>query len=132
MEKYLPFEGVVKVIFNTQEFKNNFKKREIVVSTDEQYPEHIKFEFTDENGINKLDEISEGDKVKILFQLKGSEWQDKYFTNLRGVAIATFEEEEKFDAKQTKETKTTTKTATKTATKATITQFDDSDDDLPF
>ena len=128
MEKYLPFEGVVRVIFDTQEFKNNFKKREIVVSTEEEYPQHIKFEFTDENGINKLDEISEGERVKILFQLRGSEWQDKFFTNLIGVAIATAEEEKNFEAKQVKESKT----STKTAPKATITQFDDSDDDLPF
>lgn len=127
MQHYV-FEGVVKAIFDTQEFKNNFKKREIVVSTEEEYPQDIKFEFTDENGINKLDEIAEGEHVKIAFQLKGSEWQGKFFTNLRAIAISTAEEEKKFEAKQVKESKT----STKTAPKATITQFDDSDDDLPF
>ena len=99
-----------------------------MVSTEEDYPQDIKFEFTDENGINKLDEIGEGERVKIAFQLKGSEWQGKFFTNLRGMAIATFEEEQKFEAKQAKETKATAKTVAKT----TITQFDDSADDLPF
>ena len=127
MQHYV-FEGVVKAIFDTQEFKNNFKKREIVVSTEEEYPQDIKFEFTDENGINKLDEIAEGEHVKIAFQLKGSEWQGKFFTNLRAIAISTAEEEKKFEDKQVKESKT----STKTAPKATITQFDDSDDDLPF
>ncbi len=127
MQHYV-FEGVVKAIFDTQEFKNNFKKREVVVSTEEDYPQDIKFEFTDENGINKLDEIGEGEKVKIAFQLKGSEWQGKFFTNLRAIAISTFEEEKKFEAKQAKETKI----SAKSTAKATITQFDDSADDLPF
>jgi len=90
--EYYTFEGVIKEIFDTQEFKNNFKKREIVLVTDEDYPQHIKFEFTDENGINKLDDHAEGEKVKIAFLLKGSEWQGKYFTNLRGVAIALADE----------------------------------------
>jgi len=122
MEKYLPFEGVVKIVFDTQEFKNNFKKREIVVSTEDQYPQHIKFEFTDDNGINKLDEIVEGDKVKILFELRGSEWQEKFFTNLRGVAITTFDEEKKFEANQSKVVKVPTKP----------TYVEPSEDDLPF
>lgn len=126
MEHYV-FDGVVKVIFDTQEFKNNFKKREVVVSTEETYPQHIKFEFTDENGINKLDEISEGEKVRVAFQLKGNEYQGKYFTSNRGIAIVTLDEEKKFADKQAKETKS----AAKTATKETVTNYDDSDD-LPF
>lgn len=90
--EYYTFEGVIKEVFETQEFKNNFKKREIVLETEEDYPQLIKFEFTDENGINKLDDHAAGEKVKIAFLLKGSEWQGKYFTNLRGVAIALSEE----------------------------------------
>jgi single-strand DNA-binding protein len=125
MEKYLPFEGVVKIVFDTQEFKNNFKKREIVVSTEDQYPQHIKFEFTDDNGINKLDEIVEGDKVKILFELRGSEWQEKFFTNLRGVAITTFDEEKKFEANQSKVVKVPTKPTY-------VEPSEDDEDNLPF
>ena len=90
--EYYTFEGVIKEVFETHEFKNNFKKREIVLETEEDYPQLIKFEFTDENGINKLDDHAAGEKVKIAFLLKGSEWQGKYFTNLRGVAIALSEE----------------------------------------
>jgi hypothetical protein len=126
MEHYV-FDGVVKVIFDTQEFKNNFKKREVVVSTEETYPQHIKFEFTDENGINKLDEIAEGEKVRIAFQLKGNEYQGKYFNSNRGIAIVTLDEEKKFADKQAKEAKIAAKTP--------ITHDDsdeDDDDGLPF
>lgn len=126
MEHYV-FDGVVKVIFDTQEFKNNFKKREVVVSTEEDYPQHIKFEFTDENGINKLDDISEGERVRIAFQLKGNEYQGKYFNNNRGIAIVTLDEEKKFADKQAKEAKIAAKSAPKTS----VADYDDSDD-LPF
>lgn len=129
MEHYV-FDGVVKVIFDTQEFKNNFKKREVVVSTDETYPQHIKFEFTDENGINKLDEIAEGEKVRIAFQLKGNEYQGKYFNTNKGIAIVTFNEEKKFADKQQKEAKSAAKTVSKTP--ITHDDNDDDDDGLPF
>jgi hypothetical protein len=120
------FEGVVKEIFETQEFKNNFKKREIVLTTTEEYPQDIKFEFTDETGINKLDDYGAGEAVKIAFQLKGSEWQGKYFTNLRGIAISSYNEEKKFADKLAKETKTSAKKTT------TTTIVDNDGDDLPF
>lgn len=118
MEHYV-FDGVVKVIFDTQEFKNNFKKREVVVSTEEDYPQHIKFEFTDD--------ISEGERVRIAFQLKGNEYQGKYFNNNRGIAIVTLDEEKKFADKQAKEAKIAAKSAPKTS----VADYDDSDD-LPF
>ena len=122
MEHYV-FEGVVKEIFDTQEFKNNFRKREIVLVTDGNFPQAIKFEFVDEAGIDKLDDYGIGEKVKIAFKLRGNEYQGKYFTNLVGIAISSEEEEKKFSAKKQKETKTTKK----------ITTAGDNDgDDLPF
>ena len=113
----------IKEIFDTQEFKNNFKKREIVLVTDEDYPQLIKFEFTDENGINKLDDHAEGEKVKIAFLLKGSEWQGKYFTNLRGVAIALADEP----------TISKTKKGTKKDVLSSMTKVNNNEEDeLPF
>ena len=122
--EYYTFEVVIKEIFETQEFKNNFKKREIVLETEEDYPQLIKFEFTDENGINKLDDHTVGEKVKIAFLLKGSEWQGKYFTNLRGVAIALSDE-----AKPTTKTKKETK---KDVLSSITVVNNDEEDELPF
>ena len=122
MEHYV-FEGVVKEIFDTQEFKNNFRKREIVLVTDGNFPQAIKFEFVDEAGIDKLDDYSIGEKVKIAFKLRGNEYQGKYFTNLVGIAISSEEEEKKFSASKQKETKTTKKITT---------AVDNDGDDLPF
>jgi single-strand DNA-binding protein len=122
--EYYTFEGVIKEVFDTQEFKNNFKKREVVLETEEDYPQLIKFEFTDENGINKLDDHAAGEKVKIAFLLKGSEWQGKYFTNLRGVAIALSEEA----ASTGKPKKDTKKDVLSSMTKVN----NNEEDELPF
>jgi hypothetical protein len=122
--EYYTFEGVIKEVFDTQEFKNNFKKREVVLETEEDYPQLIKFEFTDENGINKLDDHAAGEKVKIAFLLKGSEWQGKYFTNLRGVAIASSEEPTSTDK---------TKKDTKKDVLSSMTKVNNNEEDeLPF
>ena len=39
-------QGTVKLINDTQTFgSNGFRKRELVVTTEEQYPQHIMIEF---------------------------------------------------------------------------------------
>ena len=125
MEHYV-FEGVIKEIGDIQEFKNNFKKREIVITSPDEYPQDIKFEFTDEAGINKLDTFELGETVKIAFQLRGNSYQGKYFTNLRGIAIASDAEDGK--KAPAKKNVTVQKSGDKTGT-----FIDNGDnDDLPF
>ena len=124
MSHYL-FEGIVKQVFETQAFKNNFSKREVIVSSDEKYPQDVKFEFTDDNGISVLDSFEIGEKVTVAFLLKGNEYNGKFFTNLRGIAIAAIEDGK---AKMKEVTKTT-----KVETKLSKSDEDDDDDDnLPF
>lgn len=117
-------EGIVLKIDDTQTFKNNFKKREIVIITEDQFPEEIKFEFTDENGILVLDQFIEGEKVKIAFLIKGNSYQGRHFVNLRGIAIASVIEE---DGKKVVKTKTK-----KEDKKEIVSSDDDDEDDLPF
>jgi len=58
-----------------------FQTREFIVKTDGQYPQFIKFQCTqDRCGI--IDGYEEGQEVKVYFDLRGREWNDKYFTNL--------------------------------------------------
>lgn len=84
--------GRVKLIGETKEFgTNGFKKREIVVTTDDQYPQHIMVEFTQDR-CSLLDSYKEGDMVKIAFNLRGREWvnpegEAKYFNSLNGWRI---------------------------------------------
>jgi O6-methylguanine-DNA--protein-cysteine methyltransferase len=118
MEHY-KFIGIIKHIYDTQTFKNNFKKREIVLISDEEYPQEIKFEFTHDEGIQALDNYLEGEEVTIAFLLKGNEFQGKYYTNLRGIAIG------QTDTKQSK-------TEKKTKTKTPVFNSSPIEDNLPF
>ena len=84
----MELQGTVKKIFEIQSFPSGFQKREMVILTQEQYPQPISIEFLSEK-INLLDHISEGDQVKIGINIRGREWtnpegQVKYFNSITG------------------------------------------------
>jgi hypothetical protein len=73
--------GNLHKIYPTEEKSASFQAREFVVVTEENYPQYVKFQLTqDKCGL--MDSYKEGEKIKVFFDLKGREWQDKYFTNL--------------------------------------------------
>ncbi|MDH3004803.1 MAG: DUF3127 domain-containing protein [Candidatus Shikimatogenerans sp. JK-2022] len=83
--------GRVKNILNEQNFKNNFKKKSIILITDEQYPQNLVIDFV-QNKIELLDFIKINDKVKIFINLKGREWinkdgETKYFNSIQAWKI---------------------------------------------
>lgn len=84
--------GRIKVIGETQEFgSNGFKKREVVITTEEQYPQHIAVEFVqDKTAV--LDNYSVGQNVTVSINLRGREWvnpqgETKYFNTIQGWKI---------------------------------------------
>ena len=83
--------GKVKVINATQEVSASFKKRELVVTTDEQYPQHILIEFAQDK-CDLLDNYQVGQEVKVSINLRGREWvnpqgETKYFNSIQGWRI---------------------------------------------
>lgn len=85
-------EGKIKEIFETKEFgSNGFRKREVVVTTQEQYPQHLMIEFVqDKTGL--LDNFQVGQMVKIGINLRGREWinpegKTVYFNSINGWRI---------------------------------------------
>ena len=56
----MELQGTVKKIFEIQSFPSGFQKREMVILTQEQYPQPISIEFLSEK-ISLLDHISEGE-----------------------------------------------------------------------
>jgi hypothetical protein len=83
--------GKVKVINAEQQVSASFKKRELVVTTDEQYPQHIMIEFTQDK-CDILNNYSIGDAVKVSINLRGREWvnqqgETKYFNSIQGWRI---------------------------------------------
>lgn len=83
--------GRVKVIGAEQQVSASFKKREMVVTTDEQYPQTIMVEFTQDK-TDLLNNYNLGDEVKISINLRGREWvnpqgETKYFNSIQGWRI---------------------------------------------
>jgi hypothetical protein len=85
-------QGKIKMIGKTETFgSNGFRKRELVVTTDEQYPQHILLEFVQDK-CDLLDSYKEGDGVKIGVNLRGRDWvnpqgETKYFNSIQGWRI---------------------------------------------
>lgn len=89
-------EGIVKKVEEEQQISDRFKKRNVVVTTEEQYPQHLLIEFVQDK-TSLLDQFNEGDKVKIGINLRGREWQSpqgevKYFNSIQGWRIEKREE----------------------------------------
>jgi len=88
----MEIQGKVKVIGETQTFgSNGFRKREIVVTTEEQYPQHIMVEFVQDK-TDLLNSYNVGQSVKISINLRGREWTNpqgevKYFNSIQGWRI---------------------------------------------
>lgn len=85
-------EGKIKVIGETKEYgSNGFRKREVVVTTEEQYPQFLNIEFIQDK-TELINKFSVGDKVKIGINLRGREWvspqgETKYFNSIQGWRI---------------------------------------------
>lgn len=76
------FEGTVNVIDNPQTFSSGFTKQLITVIEDaDKYPQELPFEFVKEK-IEMLHKVKRGDKVKVSYNLRGSEWKGRYFVSL--------------------------------------------------
>jgi hypothetical protein len=79
-------EGKLYKIFDEQQVSEKFKKREFVVEIeDSQYPQHIKFQLTQDR-CSIIERYTTGDQVKVHFDLSGREFSKNgeylYFTNL--------------------------------------------------
>ena len=83
--------GRLKFIGSTQEVSASFKKREVVVSTNEQYVQHILIEFQQDK-CDVLNGYNVGDEVEVSINIKGKEWtnpqgETKYFNSIQGWKI---------------------------------------------
>ena len=80
-------QGKIIVLNDTESIgTKEFKKRMVVVQTDEQYPQTIPVEFTQDK-TSLLNNFSIGDFVKIGINLRGAEWKGRYFANINGWKI---------------------------------------------
>lgn len=87
-------EGNLKVIYETEDIgTSGFQKRGCVVTTIEQYPQHILIEFTHDK-CNLLSSFRVGEQVKVDINLRGREWvnpqgETRYFNSIQGWRISS-------------------------------------------
>ena len=118
--------GKIKMIDQTKEVgSGGFKKRDIVVTTDEQYPQHILIDFAQDK-CDLIDKYQVGEQVKVSINLRGREWvnpqgETKYFNQIQGWRI------ERLSAEAPKVEMPAAQTFAPTTS-----QSEDDDDNLPF
>ena len=126
----MELQGTVKKIGETQTFASGFQKRELVLLTEEQYPQPIQIDFLSDN-IDLLNNVSEGESVKIGINIRGRQWTNpqgevKYFNSITGWRL------EKVSGENTNTQAPQPNTFEKPAPITNDNPFGDEQDDLPF
>ena len=70
--------GKVYKVLPLQTFESGFTKRVAVIETEGEYPQKLPIEFLKDRTV-MLDNITEGQLVTVDYDLRGSEWNDKFF-----------------------------------------------------
>ena len=89
--------GKIKVINAEQQVSASFRKRELVVATEEQYPQFISINFVQDK-CDLLNNYNVGEAVKVSINLRGREWTNpqgevKYFNDIQGWRIEKLQAE---------------------------------------
>lgn len=78
------YEAVGKLYkkYETESKSASFQAREFVIEVnDNNYMQYIKFQLTQDK-CSVIDPFEVGQEVKVTFNLRGREWNEKFFTNL--------------------------------------------------
>lgn len=91
----LKLEGKIIAIMDKQQVTDTFAKREFVITTDEQYPQDVKFELTQAK-CDDIDDHKIGDSVSVSFNVRGRKWTNKenkdvYFVSVNAWRIDSLE-----------------------------------------
>ena len=74
--------GILHKKYDIESKSPSFQTREFVITTqDGNFQQFIKFQLVQDR-CNVIDRVEEGETIKVSFDLRGREWQGKYFTNL--------------------------------------------------
>jgi hypothetical protein len=112
----LKIKGKIKVIMETETFDSGFTKKEFVITTDEQYPQDVKLELIKDK-VDLIDPYKVGSDVEVSFNVRGNEYNGRYFVNIQAWRIAGAKAEAK---------------KAEPAPAAVAEELDILEDDLPF
>ena len=88
--------GKIKEI-QSEVVKGTFKSKNVIVTTDEQYPQHISIQFVQDK-CDLLNKFNVGENVKVDINLRGREWTNPqgetvYFNTIQGWRISKLQAE---------------------------------------
>jgi len=98
--------GKIKVIGATQQVSASFQKRQLVVTTEEQYPQFIEINFVQDK-CDLLNGLTVGQNVTVGINLRGREWvnpqgETKYFNDIQGWRVEKVSEVENVTVNEAK------------------------------
>ena len=102
----------------------------MVIKTDEKYPQTIKFDFLNKS-LDCLDNSKNGEVVDVHFNIRGSKWNDKYYTNLVGWKIDKGESPQPAQKSKPSVASTAPQKTAPPAKKALVPDFDIEEDAQP-
>jgi hypothetical protein len=86
MSDKIDIKGKVDKILDVQEFASGFKKQVIVIEVDGKFPQKVAVEFGKEK-IDLLSSVAVGNEVSASVNIRGSEYNGRYFVSLAGWKI---------------------------------------------
>lgn len=120
MSNSYTLKGSIKVLEDTNVISDKFSKREFVVTVpDEKYPQDIKLEVVNDK-CDALNQFSVGQEVLVEFNLRGNEYNDRFYVNLSAWKVTAVGDAPKLPTPQSQSRNTPVPPS-----------FDD-DDDIPF
>lgn len=115
--------GTLHKKFDIESKTATFQTREFVILLpDDRFPQYIKFQLAQDR-VSLIEPFQEGNEIKVHFDLRGREWQGKYFTNLNAWRI---------ESAGSNNTGNDTNPFTESGNNETPFDIDNADDDLPF
>lgn len=84
--------GRVKYISKDIKVNESFTKRELIITTNEQYPQPILINFVQDK-VDLIDKLVIGQEVTVSINLRGREWTSpqgevKYFNDIQGWRVS--------------------------------------------
>ena len=78
--------GTIKSINESKQITDSFIKRTVVIESDEKYPQMLEVEFFNRNA-ELLDTHNVGDLITVDINLRGREYNGKFYMNIQGWRI---------------------------------------------
>ena len=87
----MELKGKIKLINETNQISDSFQKRDLVITTSDEYPQHITVQFIQDK-CAVLDSYKADDFVTIGINIRGKEWEKdgaiRYFNTIQGWKIS--------------------------------------------